>query len=393
VGIEASFFDVLGVKPLLGRTFRPREGAAGEARVAVLSYGFWERHYGGDRSVVDRTVELNAERFAFVGVMQAGFDYPKDPEIWAALDMSPQSLGPPGSHSYLAVGRLKPGVSVSQALSDVTLIARRLEQQYPGSNDKVGAAIMPLKEQLTRGSREPLLILAGAVALVLLIACANVANLLLIRAGGRRRELAIRCALGAGRWRVVRELLTESVLLAVAGAAAGVAAAWWGVRLLQSVKSLPIPLLNPVRVDLPVLVFALAAACITGLLFGILPALQASALRPGEELKSSSHAMLGTGTRRRRLRDGIAVAEIALSLALLVGAGLLLRTFDKMRHAEIGADTHAVLTMGINLPPARVLRSPARPGAVDPGIRTAALSTQIPLESGNNGYPARIPPA
>ena len=252
-----------------------------------------------------------------------------------------------------------------------------------------------MQELLTRPSREPLLILLGAVALVLLVACANVANLLLIRAGGRGRELAIQSALGAGRWRVVRQLLTESVLLAFAGGAAGLAAAWWGVRLLQSVKSLPIPLVNPVRIDLPVLLFTLAAAVLTGLLFGILPALQASGIRLSEELKSSGQAVLGTGRRTRRLRDAIAVAEIALSLALLVGAGLLLRSFDKMRNAELGIDLRNVFTASLNLPPARYDTPVARRAFFDrlldrvrssPGVRAASVSTQIPLEGGSNGY-------
>ncbi len=394
VDAEANFFDVLGVRPLLGRTFLRGESTGG-AQVVVLSYGFWQRHFGGDRAIVERPIELNSVRYTVVGVMPSWFNYPKGAEIWAPLDMSPKNLGSRGSHSYLAIGRLKPGVTVSQALADLSVIARRLEQQYPDTNEKVGAAIVPMKEQLTGSSREPLLILLGAVALVLLVACANVANLLLIRSGGRRRELAIRAALGAGRWRVVRQLLTESVLLALAGGAAGLAAAWWGVRLLQSAKSLPIPLVNPIRVDTSVLLFTLAAALVTGLMFGILPALQASAMRPGEELKSSSHAMLGTGRRARRLRDGIAIAEIALSLALLVGAGLLLRSFDKMRHAETGADTRNVLTMAINLPATRYATPVARRAFFDgllervrssPGIRAAAASTQIPLEGGSNGY-------
>lgn len=230
---------------------------------------------------------------------------------------------------------------------------------------------------------------------MLLVACANVANLLLIRAGGRRRELAIRSALGAGRWRVVRQLLTESVLLAFAGGAAGLAAAWWGIRLLQSVKSLPIPLVNPIRIDVPVLLFTFGSAVFTGLLFGIVPALQASAVPLSEELNSTSHATAGTGSRARRLRDAIAVAEITVSLALLVGAGLLVRSFDNMRHAEIGADSRNVLTVGINLPSARYATAVARRAFFDrlldrvrssPGVRAASFSTEIPLEGGSNGY-------
>jgi putative ABC transport system permease protein len=255
--------------------------------------------------------------------------------------------------------------------------------------------MVAMKDQLTRTSREPLLVLLGAVALVLLVACANVANLLLIRAGGRRRELAIRAALGAGRWRVARQLLTESVLLAFAGGAAGLAAAWWGVRLLQSVKAQPIPLLNPVRIDVPVLLFTLAAAVLTGLLFGILPALQASAIPLSTVLNSTSHGTGGTGSRTRRLRDAIAVAEVAVSLALLIGAGLLVRTFDNLRRADLGIDAHNVLTMSINLPEAKYGTLSAQQAFFDrliervrstPAVRAASFSTEIPLEGGSNGY-------
>ena len=230
---------------------------------------------------------------------------------------------------------------------------------------------------------------------MLLVACANVANLLLIRAGGRRRELAIRAALGAGRWRVVRQLLTESVLLALAGGAAGLAAAWWGVRVLQASKSQPITLVNPVRIDVPVLLFTLGAAVLTGLLFGILPALQASAVPLSTELNSTSHGTGGTGGRTRRLRDAIAVAEVAVSLALLVGAGLLVRTFDNMRHADLGLDPRNVLTMSINLPDAKYGTLAAQRAFYDrlvervrstPAVRAASLSVQIPLEGGSNGY-------
>ncbi len=395
VSTEENFFDVLGVRPLLGRTFARGESAPGGAKVAILSYGFWQRHFGGDRAIVDKPVVLDSERYTVVGIMPAWFNYPKDTEIWTPLDKSPQNLGTRGSHSYLAIGRLRRGVSVSQSLADLKMIAARLERQYPDSNSKIGAAIVVMKDQLTRTSREPLLVLLGAVALVLLVACANVANLLLIRAGGRRRELAIRAALGAGRWRVVRQLLTESVLLAFAGGAAGLAAAWVGVGLLQSAKSQPIPLVNPVRIDLPVLLFTLGAAVVTGVLFGILPALQASAIPLSTELNSTSHGTGGAGGRTRRLRDVIAVAEVAVSLALLIGAGLLVRTFDNMRHADLGVDLRGVLTMSINLPAAKYGTVAAQQAFFDrliervrstPAVRAATLSAQIPLEGGSNGY-------
>jgi len=395
VGAEANFFAVLGVRPMLGRTFAAGEGASGGGRVAVLSYGFWQRHLGGDPDVVDKPLLLDSEPYTVIGVMSSWFNYPIDTEVWTPLDMSPQNLGSRGSHSYMAIGRLKSGVSVSQARADLAVIAGRLEKQYPDTNEKVGAAAVLMKDWIIRDSREPLLVLLGAVALVLLVACANVANLLLIRSGGRRRELAIRAAIGAGRWRVIRQLLTESVLLALVGGAAGFVAAWWGVGLLQSVKSMPIPLVNPIRIDLSVLFFTLAATMLTGVLFGILPAVQASSVQLSEELTSTSHGTGGTGVRARRLRDVIAVAEIAMSLALLVGAGLLVRSFNEMRHAEIGVDSRDILTMGINLPVTNYSTAAAQQGFFDrlidrvrstPGIRAASFSTQIPLEGGSNGY-------
>jgi putative ABC transport system permease protein len=327
--------------------------------------------------------------------MPASFNYPRNTEIWIPLDMSPVNLGPRGSHSYLAIGRLKPGVSVSQAQADLAVIAARLEKQFPQSNDKVGAAAVSMHELFARAAREPLLILLGAVAIVLLVACSNVANLLLIRAGARRREIAVRLALGASRWRLIRQLLIESVLLAAAGAAAGLLVALWCVKALQSVKSLPITLPNPAQIDVNVLLFTLAVAVVTGLLFGIAPAFQATGIGPSEELKAGSRSVLGFGRRGGRLRDAIAVVELAASVALLVSAGLLLRTFDRMRHAEIGVDTRNIVVMGINLPrpsyatPAERRQFFARLleglRAV-PGIESASFSTQIPLEGGSNGY-------
>ncbi len=395
IDAESNLFAVLGVQPLIGRTFARGEGASGGGRVAILSYGFWQRHFGGDLAIVDKPVLLDSERYTVIGVMPRWFNYPTDTEIWTPFDMSPHGLGNRGSHSYMAIGRLKPGVSVSQAQADLAVIAGRLEKQYPNTNAKVGAAVVSMKDWLTRQSREPLLLLLGAVALVLFVACANVANLLLIRAGGRRRELAIRAAIGAGRWRVVRQLLTESVLLACVGGTAGLAAAWWGITLLQSVKSMPVPLVNPIQIDVAVLLFTFAATVLTGLLFGILPALRASSVQLSEELNSTSHGTGGAGGRTRRLRDVIAVAEIAVSLALLVGAGLLVRSVDKMRHAEIGIESTNVLTMEINLPSTKYGTAPAQQAFLDrlldqvratPGIRSASFSKLIPLEGGMNGF-------
>lgn len=395
ISTQANFFSVLGVQPRLGRTFAAGEDQEGKNHVAILSFGFWQRHFGGDPGTIGRPLELNSETYTVIGVMPRWFNYPSATDIWTPFDMSPKNLGSRGSHSYRALGRLRPGIGVNQAQADLAIIAKHLEQQYPDSNEKVGAVVISMAEQITKSSREQLLILLGAVALVLLVASANIANLLLSRATGRRREIAVRAALGAGRGRVVRQLLTESVLLALSGAALGLLAAWWCVNLLQSVKTLPIPRQNAVQIDVTVLLFAIAAGIFVGILFGLAPALQATKLNLSEELKSSAQAAAGPAGTRRLLRDALVVGEIAISLALLVGAGLLLRSFARLRNAEIGVQTENVLTMGINLPGKKYTTLTARRAFLDqlldrirrtPGIQAASASTQIPLEGGSNGY-------
>jgi len=395
MSVEADYFALLGVRPLLGRTFAEGEDAAGRNGVAVLTHGFWQRQFAGDPGILSKTIQLNARTFAIVGVLPPSLTYPSTIEVYTPLDMSAQSLGPRGSHSYQAIGRLKPGVSIAQAEADLSVIAARLEQQYPDSNEKVGAAVRSMREIVTRNAREPLLILLGAVALVLIVACANVANLLLIRASGRRREIAVRLALGAGRGRVIRQLLTESVLLAAAGAAAGLGVAWGCLRLLESGAVLPAPPSGPVTIDLTVLAFTMAAAIATGILFGLAPAFQATGMTLSDELKASGRTVLGFGRRGGRLRDSIAVAEIAVSVALLVAAGLLLRSFNQMRAAEIGVETGNVLTLSINLPETAYPTPMAQRQFFDrltqdlratPGITAASPSTLIPLEGGSNGY-------
>ena len=399
ISTQANFFKLVGVSPVIGRTFDAGEDQAGKNHVAVLNYGFWKRHFGGRADVTGNTIELNGEAYAVIGVMPQGFNFPSaqitTTDIWTPLDMTPKALGTAGSHQWRAVGRIKPKVTLAQAQADLGIIAKNLAKQNPGHNEKVDAVVVSLKEELTSSSRSSLLILLGAVALVLLVACANVANLLLARASSRQREIAVRCAMGAGPWRIARQLLTESVLLSLAGAALGLLGAWWCVGVMQNAVRLPIPRENPIRLDITVLLFTTAVSLTVGILFGLAPMFQALKMNLTDELKSSAQAVLSPSGHRRALRDALVVGEIAASLALLVGAGLLLRSFARMRSAEIGVQTTNVITMGVVLPQGQYSTPAARREFYEllleriqhvPGVQAASVSTEIPLEGGMNGY-------
>jgi predicted permease len=395
VSAQANFFTVLGVQPRIGRAFDSGEDVAGKNHVAILSNSFWKRHFGGRSDAIGKTVELNDEPYVVIGVMPEWFNFPRTSEIWIPEDMTPKELGPRGSHSYRAIGRLKPNVTLVQARADLSIIAEQLGKQFPGSNEDAKPVIVPLKEQLVGDAQQSLLILFGAVALVLLVACANVANLMLARASNRQREIAVRAAMGAGRWRLARQLLTESVLLSLAGAALGLLGAVWAVSYLQSAETLPLPRANPIQIDLTVLLFTIGVSIFVGALFGLAPAMQSFRLNLSEELKSSAQAVVSPSGTRRLLRDALVIGEIAASLALLIGAGLLIRSFSRLRNSEIGVQTENVLTMGIVLPATKYTSLPERRQFFDqlidriehePGVRAAAISTEIPLEGGNNGY-------
>jgi putative ABC transport system permease protein len=397
ISTQANFFSVLGVEPILGRTFAAGEDQAGKNHVVVLSCPFWQWHFGGQRTAIGRTIVLDGQSYQVIGVMPSWFKFPSNflgsTDFWTPLDMAPGSLTPRGNHNYRAVGRLRTGVTPRQTQADLAAIAKTLEKQYPNSNDKVGAVVVPLQEGLTANSRPALLILLGAVALVLLIACANIANLLLARATGRQREVALRAVLGASRWRIIRQLLTESVLLSLVSAALGFAAAAWGVRLLEIARALPIPRELPLRMDSRVLLFTIAVSLLAGILFGLAPSLHAAQSNLSDGLKSAAQSVVGASGWRRVLRDGLVIGEIAVSLALLIGAGLLLRSFARLRSTDIGAQTKNVLTLGIVLPEQRYATLPARREFFDqltellghtPGIRAASVSSRLPLRGGSN---------
>jgi len=394
LGTQANYFSVLGVAPAMGRVFANGEDEEGKGYVIVLSHDFWIKFFGGRADALGKTMDLNSAQYTVIGVMPQWLNGVRT-DIWIPQDMGKKALGPRGSHSYRAIARLKPGVSIAAAQADLATIAKRLEQQYPDANNKVSAVVVSLNEQIVGNSRPQLLVLLCAVAAVLLVACVNVANLLLARATGRQREIALRAVLGASRLRIMRQLLTESVMLSLLGAALGLAGAWWSIMLVRSTNALPIPKMNVVQVDLTVLGFTVLVSVVVGILFGLAPALQASGLDLSEELKSSAQAVVSAVGWHRHLRDALVVVEIAVSLALLTGAGLLLRSFNKMRQADIGVQTQNVMTMATILPPQKYASPASRRDFVEryleriqhiPGVRVAAISTELPLEGGRNGY-------
>jgi predicted permease len=391
--VQANFFDVLGISPMLGRGFEAASDVAGKNHEVVLSYGFWQQKFGGRRDAVGGTLELNGETYVVIGVMPPRFDYPAGTDLWTPLDMSPKALTPRGTHSYPAIGRLKSGVTPKQAQADLAAIAARLEKQFLGTNDHVGAVVTPLKEVLIGDSSASLWILLGAVALVLLVACANVANLLLARATSRAREIAMRAALGAGRRRIIQQALTESVLLSFAGAAIGWLGAYWLVALARNEFSGRLPQAVAIRLDPAVLAFTAAVSVLVGIVFGLAPAFFAARVNLNDELKLSSGVSNATGTRRG-LRDFLVAGEIAVSLALLLGAGLLLRSFANLRSTQMGFESNNVLTAMISLPEHAYKDLGSRRAFFDqllervktlPGVETASISSAIPLRGGTNG--------
>ena len=346
--VTANLFSVLGARPALGRGFIASDDVPGAPRVVILSQGLFLRRFGGDPQIIGKQLWLNYEKYDVVGVMPRGFQFPdRDPQLWAPVQFTTAQLANHGNHHLQVVARLKPGVSLKVANADMAAIAKQLEQEHPFENAKVGAYAVPLREELTGKTRPALLVLQGAVCFVLLIACANVANMLLARASGRRREIAMRLTLGANRWRVARQLLTESLLLAALAGAAGLLLSTFATQLLVSLIPEGIAPMNGSGVNSHVLVVTLIISVAAGILFGILPALRVSRLDLVTSLNQGGRSGIGTG---RRLRDALVVSEVALAIVLLAGAALMLRSFEKLLHLDPGFRADHLLVVRTPLP-------------------------------------------
>ncbi len=391
--VSPNFFHVLGVRPERGRTFAPDEEQGSKDRVVVLSHALWMGSFGGDRGILGKTIKFDGESHTVVGVMPAEFSSPfPNAQLWVPWPVRAESLAPRGSRFMRVIARLKPGVTFQGAQADMDTIARRLEREY--REDKgVTAYLVPAGQQITGSVRPALLVLLGAVGFVLLIGCANLANLLLARSAAREKEFAIRTALGASRFRLVGQLLTESLLLSLLGGAFGLLLAGWGIEFLRTLAATEIPRAQDIGLDAGVLRFTLGLSLLTGLAFGLIPALQSSKGRINESLKGGGRG-LATGMRGRRVRDFLVVWEMALALVLLVGAGLLIDSFLRLRAVNPGFNPDSVLTCKIPLPSAKY-KNPQiasffqqlleRVRAL-PGVKAAGATMTLPLQYRGGGY-------
>jgi predicted permease len=397
--VSPSLFSILQVRPIAGRVFTSEEGQTGHNQVLLLGYGLWKRRFGGDPSIVGRVLDANGNAMTVVGVLPKGFDYPFQVEMWQPLAFGPADLAPDnrGNHGYEVIARIKPGMNLAQARSDVQGVARAIVERNPKYAYKkfhYDLVLVPLLEETVGDVQTALWVLVGAVGLVLLIACVNVASLLLARASAREREFAIRVALGAGRGRIIRQLLTESVMLSTAGGLAGLALAPFVLSEILQLGHDSLPRVGNVGIDGWVLLFTVAISVGTGILFGLAPALQAASSAPYEELKEGGRG--GTeGGAKGRVRSALVVCETALSVILLVGAGLLMRSFLHVLAIDPGFHADKVLTVSVSLPPQKYatdarVRNFYRElvERIDrlPGVQSAGAADTLPLSNqGNSG--------
>jgi putative ABC transport system permease protein len=392
VAVSADFFAMLRVKPLRGRVFLPEEDKVGGAPVVIVSHALWQSRFGGDEGLIGRQITLDGKSRTVIGVMPPNFALPPgdQTEVWMAIGTLADQMQNRAVHRMTAIGRLKSGVTLQQARTELATIANRIQQQYPDADPGHGLNVISGYESLTKNARPALLTLLVAVGFLLLIACANVANLLLARAETRQKEIAIRTALGATRGRIVRQLLAESLLLAVAGGAAGLLLAAWGVDALAGSLPEDFPRAKEIGIDRVVLGFTGALSVLTGLIFGIIPALTRAKPALNETLKEGGRT--GAAFGRVRIRGALIVSEVALSLALLVGAGLLIKSFWRLTQVDPGFQTDHLLTMNVTLIGEKYKLTgevisffrglPARLGAL-PGVKAVSAVSALPISGGD----------
>lgn len=392
--VTANFFDTLGMKPIMGRSFSPEENQPGKDAVAVITHSLWQRRFGGDPNIVNKTITINGVVRTVVGVMPERFNFPKGSEVYAPFSMTPEFMKSRGNHSYYVVGRLKPGVTIESSQAELDNITARLERQYPDTNKGWGATVFPIVADTVRMYDTALWVMMGAVGFVLLIACANVANLMLARASGRQKEIALRSALGASRWRIIRQLLTESVIVALLGGALGILVGFWGIDALRASNPGDAARFAPgwhqLGINFTVLAFTVGLSLFSGIVFGLAPALQVSKPNLNDSLKEGSRH---SSSRSHRLRSSLVVFEVALSLVLLVGAGLLARSFLSLLRTNPGFNPDNILTMNLVLPATKYRDEPARATFYNdlvqrvktyPGVDSVAVVNYIPLGGANS---------
>jgi putative ABC transport system permease protein len=396
VHVTASFFDVFGVAPAVGRTFTAQEDLPNAGKFAVVTHEFWRDHLASDGAAVGKTILLGREPYVVLGILPEGFRFDPPAEVFLPLQIDPESTNQ--AHIWYVAGRLKPGATIEHATAELSVLQAQVRARFPETTDPTESVrVLPLRVSVSGDTKRPLLILGGAVAFVLLIACANVANLLLARAAGRQREIAIRTAIGASRAQIVRQLLGESMVLALAGGVAGFLIGVPGVRVLLAASPGGLPRLDDLvnsgwaaLLDWRVFGFTIAVSIVTGVLFGLLPALQVSRIDVNTSLKEAS-GRAGTGMKQNRVRGALVVSEVALALILLVGAALLIRTFQGLRAVEPGFDATNVLTLKTSLSggrydhtaqTARLVHDAVERIEALPGVKAAGMAAVLPLEGG-----------
>jgi putative ABC transport system permease protein len=392
--VTANFFKALGVRLVQGRAFLPEEEQSGRERVAIIGQRLWLQRFGGDPQIIGKTIQLDGRSHAIVGVAPDATRVLQEAEIWTPLNFDDPEMKVRRFHFLRAVGRLKVGVTLQQAQADIDAVAAGLEKLYPESNKDWRLRLVPMREFLVGVTRRPLYVLLGAVGLVLLIACANVANLTLAQAARRQKEVALRHALGAKRMRLIRQLLTESALLSVIAGVIGLALAWWGADLLTALAADSIPRVGEIALDNRVLGFTLLVSLLTALFFGLAPALQSSRPDLNETLKEGGKGG-GSSSRMRRARNVLIVVEVAMALVLLVGAGLLIKSFRRLQEVDPGFDPRNLLTMRLFLPQSKYAEPQQRQAFFErtlnrigslPGVQAVGTATWIPTQGGGDTY-------